>query len=114
LTIDINGLNLCDDDPNEGNFLVNENASANEMFAESPHLVAAQVLIGESELDIVGGMVVLVYLMICVSDQCNKHTATLSTLVTVTSVLFFTPNASAAFLGNDIWCGKCVTGDLHY
>ena len=71
------------------------------MFTKPPHLVAAQILICKGELDIVGRMAILVYLNLYVSKRYGRS-AMLCTLVTVTSVLFFMPNASATFLGNDI------------
>jgi hypothetical protein len=68
LALDIDTLNFGGDHADERNILIDEDTLTDQMFTEPPHLVAAQVLIGKREFDIVSRMAILVYLDIYVSE----------------------------------------------
>lgn len=62
LAFDIDTLHFCGDHTDERDILVDKDTLTSEVFTEPPHLVAAQVLIGKREFDIVSRMTILVYL----------------------------------------------------
>jgi hypothetical protein len=49
----VNGLYLCRDTANERDILIDVNTLANQMFAQSPHVTPAKVLVLENEFHIV-------------------------------------------------------------